>query len=63
MSGNDRHDNGVAPSPPSPNQIIAQSAWNESAEQEKQFDISFVGVGVTTSDSVAIKTNWSKTVS
>ena len=31
------------------NQIIAQSAWNESAEQQKQFDIRFMGVGVTTS--------------
>ena len=32
--------------PAPPNQIIAQSAWNESAEQEKQFDICFLGVGV-----------------
>ena len=48
----------VRTSPP-PNQIIAQSAWNESAEQEKQFDIRFVVVGVTTSGSVVIR----KTVS
>ena len=30
------------------NQIIVQSAWNESAEHEKQFNIPFWGVGVTT---------------
>ena len=28
-----------------PNQIIALSAWNESAEQEEQFVIRFVGEG------------------
>ena len=33
-----------------PNDIIAQSAWKESAEQENQFYIRFVGVGVTTPD-------------
>ena len=49
------------PSPPRSN-IIAQSAWNESAQQEKQFNILYVGVGVTISGSVAIKQRWSKTV-
>ena len=34
-----------------------QHNWNESAEQEKQFNILFVGVGVTTSGSVTIKQN------
>ena len=50
LTGKDRHYNDVAlfhvRSLPLPNQIIAQSTWNESAEQEKQLDINFVGVGV-----------------
>ena len=50
----------IRTSPPS--QIIAQSAsaWNKSAEQEKQFDMRFVGVRVTTSSSVMIKRNGQK---
>ena len=63
MTGKIRHGNNVAlllvctsppPPPPPPNQITAQNTWNESAKQEKQFDIHFMGVEETTSGSVPL---------
>ena len=50
LTGKDRYSNAFAlfqvrtSPPPPPNQIIVQSAWNESAEQEKLFDM-FCGGG------------------